>query len=314
MRPSLRHARRAVLAAAALAAGALAQPYASPATDAAAHADAQAFLARLAAYPAAVAARADAMAATEAALPAPLRATIAAGGQAASASPRDYLAFCAMEALPLPAEALLPYVPRSLVFVVPQRQGQGAVAGAAWLPGIAEVEWQVAEGAAGLAFAGRPGWLIGAGSGLVAAVVAGPEAAYVGPGVPPLLANRQALQQGRSGSGAAAALAELTACRVAQHVIYDAVEATLTVATSGSAWNTDSPGGICLVLGPGGGEAAANATALRRSLEANHGWLTAAKAQALLRAAVPGADSLVLDVDAGTGVLSIGGVEQALTV
>ncbi|MHB0875257.1 MAG: hypothetical protein ACYC5O_04325 [Anaerolineae bacterium] len=314
MPASVRLARRTVLAGAAVLLGVLAQPYAPTARDGAAHEATQAFLALLAAHPAAAAARATAMAATEAALPPSVREAIRAGAEAASASYRDYLAFCALEALPLPADALSAYVPRLLAFVVPRQGAQGSVVGAAWLPGIAPVEWQSEGGVAGLAFGGRPGWAIGAGNGIVAAVASGPERAYLGPGVPPPLATRHCLLQGRSGSGALATLTALRPCRAAAHVVYDAVEARLTVATSGADWRTEAPGGLAVVLAPDGDDAAASGLALRRTLEANHGWLGADKALALLQRAVPGADYLVLDVDAGTGTLLVGGADQTITL
>lgn len=235
------------------------------------------------------------------------------GSQLASVAYRDYLAFSALESLPVPAAVLAHYAPRLIAFVVPRRDRQIGIVGAAWLPMGDGFEWQSRGNVSGLCFCDRPGWAIAAGNGLAATVTSGPDAAYLGPGVPPMLANEHCLEQGRSSDGVLASLTALTPCRDASHLIYDDVEGQVVVATSGEAWKVERPGALAVVVGPHPQTAwAANAQSLRQRLEANHGWLDAAKALRLLHEAAPNADCIVLDVAARKGTISVGGSSQEL--
>jgi len=247
------------------------------------------------------------------ALPAALTAQLADQAASLGVSGDDFLAYALLEAQPLPRDLLLHYLPRAVAFVAPRLPGQPGLLGAALLPTTEPLSWQSGDGFGGLAAGLRPGRHIGVNPGLAIATCCGPDAPWLGPGIPPALAAQYCLQTTRSLEAGRTVLESLPSPRPCLHLLYDIVSGEARALPQGglSAYEASSPILVASSLGAGG---EANVALLSGHLDANLGWLSTDKAMDILGSALPGSVCLVLDLDNRQGQLVTGNERQPLAL
>ena len=244
------------------------------------------------------------------ALPESLAARLESQADEYGVSRADLSSYTLLEALSLPRDFLRYYLPRGLAFVSPRQPGQPGLLGAAFLPTMEPLAWRTGGGYAGLASGGRAGRHMGSNAGLSLVTLCGPDATWLGPGVPPSLAAEHCLGTTRSLEAARQLLEGLPTPRPCLHLLYDNVTGEAMALPHGESAPVDSglPVLVAGSLGTGGTE---NVEALTRHLDANVGWLTLEKSAAILEASLPDSIVVVLDPDNRRGLLSgTGGVRS----
>jgi len=237
------------------------------------------------------------------ALPLSLQERLRAEATEQQVSESDFLRYALVEGLPVALPLLEHYLPRALAFVVPRQPYQPGLLGAAFLPTTAPMHWRSLGLHSGLGCGIRPGLHLGANQGLAAVTLCGPYEGWVAPGVPPALVAQQYLEATRSPEAALVVLERFPSPRPSVHLLYDCVTGSATKVDCRPAAQPTAVTAAAVVIDSCGAMGEANRRHLQVGLEANLGWLTVAKALALLAEALPGSVRVVLDLDERTGTI-----------